>query len=164
MYEIKSSRLLRKLMKDYFLGFEQAGKIAWCTSVGPAELLRSFGFEVYFPENHGALLGATRQTGDFIPSTVNLGYAGDICSYLTGDIGAYLNKRTPLQDHYGMKGIPGPDLIVYNTNQCREVQEWFNFFANEFKCPAIGIFPPRHLDEVTRAERCGETHMEAWRA
>ena len=152
MYEIKSTHLLRKLMKEYFISFDHAKKIAWCTSVGPAELLRSFGFEVYFPENHGALLGATRQAGDFIPSTVNLGYAGDICSYLTSDIGAYINKRTPLQDHYGMKGIPKPDLIVYNTNQCREVQEWFNFFANEFKCPAIGIFPPRHVDEVTEAQ------------
>ena len=68
MYEIKSTRGLRKLMKDYFLGFEQARKIAWCTSVGPAELLRSFGFEVYFPENHGALMGATRQAGDYISS------------------------------------------------------------------------------------------------
>jgi len=152
MYEIKSTHLLRKLMKDYFTGFEHAGKIAWCTSVGPAELLRSFGFEVYFPENHGALLGATRQAGDYIPTTVNLGYSGDICSYLTSDIGAYLNKRTPLQGHYGMKEIPKPDLIVYNTNQCREVQDWFNFFAKEFQCPAVGIFPPRHIDEITDAQ------------
>lgn len=152
MYEIRSTQLLRKLMKDYFTGFEKAGKIAWCTSVGPAELLRSFGFEVYFPENHGALLGASRQGGDYIPATVNLGYSGDICSYLTSDIGAYLNKRTPLQDHYGMKGIPKPDLIVYNTNQCREVQDWFNYYAKEFECPIIGIFPPRHIEEITGAE------------
>ncbi len=117
MYEIKSTQLLRKVMKEYFIGFTAAKKIAWCTSVGPAELLRSFGFEVYFPENHGALLGATRQAGDYIPSTVNLGYSGDICSYLTSDIGAYLNKRSPLKDHHGMDGIPKPDLIVYNTNQ-----------------------------------------------
>lgn len=149
MYEIKSTNLLRKLMKEYFTGLEHAGKIAWCTSVGPAELLRAFGFEVYFPENHGALLGATRQAGDYIPTTINLGYSGDICSYLTSDIGAYLCHRTPLQDHYGMKGIPKPDLIVYNTNQCREVQDWFNFYAKEFQCPAIGIFPPRYVDELT---------------
>ena len=152
MYEIKATQLLRKLMKNYFMSFKNPAKIAWCTSAGPAELLRSFGFEVYFPENHGALLGATRQAGDYIPSTVNLGYSGDICSYLTSDIGAYLNKRTPLQDHYGLTGIPKPDLIVYNTNQCREVQDWFNYFAKEFQSPAIGIFPPRHVDEVTAIE------------
>lgn len=152
MYEIKSSDLLRKVMKDYFAGFKEAKKIAWCTSVGPAELLRSFGFEVYFPENHGALLGATRQAGDFIPATVNLGYSGDICSYLTSDIGAYIHKKSPLQKHYGLDGIPKPDLIVYNTNQCREVQDWFTYFGKEYNCPTIGIFPPRHVDEVTEAE------------
>ncbi|CAN5197875.1 2-hydroxyacyl-CoA dehydratase family protein [soil metagenome] len=139
-------------MKSYFEGFRSARKIAWCTSVGPAELLRSFGFEVYFPENHGALLGATRKAGDYIPSAINLGYSGDICSYLTSDIGAFINRKTPLKDHYGLEGIPTPDLIVFNTNQCREVQDWFNYFGDHFKCPILGIFPPRHLDEITEEE------------
>ncbi|MBK8920951.1 MAG: 2-hydroxyacyl-CoA dehydratase [Saprospirales bacterium] len=152
MYEIQTTRLLRKVMKDYFAGFRQADKVAWCTSVGPAELLRSFGFEVYFPENHGALLGATRQAGEYIPATVNLGYSGDICSYLTSDIGAFLHQKSPLQTHYGLEGIPQPDLIVYNTNQCREVQDWFNYYAKAFNCPIIGIFPPRHVEEVTDSE------------
>lgn len=152
MYELKTTLFLRDVMRNYFQGFEKADKIAWCTSVGPAELLRSFGFEVYFPENHGALMGATRKAGDFIPAAVNLGYSGDICSYLTGDIGAYLTGKTPLTDHYGLKGIPKPDLIVFNTNQCREVQDWFTFFANEFNCPAYGIYPPRHIDEITDEE------------
>lgn len=144
-------------MGSYFGRFSEyekdpGKKIAWCTSVGPAELLRSFGFEVYFPENHGALLGATRQAGDYIPASVKRGYAGDICSYLTSDIGAYLNGQTPLQKHYGLDHIPRPDLVVYNTNQCREVQEWFSFFAREFDCPLAGIHPPRHLHQVTRED------------
>ncbi|MCB0483330.1 MAG: 2-hydroxyacyl-CoA dehydratase, partial [Flavobacteriales bacterium] len=45
-----------------------------------------------------------------------------------------------------------PDIIAYNTNQCREVEDWFTFFADEFKCPIVGIQPPRHLDEVTDDE------------
>ena len=57
-----------------------------------------------------------------------------------------------MQSHYGMKGIPKPDLIVYNTNQCREVEDWFNFFARQFNCPIAGIHPPRYLNEVTKAE------------
>ncbi len=153
MYEIKSTATLKKVMKDYFLTLENSGrKIAWCTSVGPAELLRSFGFEVYFPENHGALLGASRLSTDCIPSAIKAGYSGHVCSYTTSDIGAYLNHSTPLQKQYGMKGIPKPDLIVYNTNQCREVQDWFNFFSNEFKCPVAGIHSPRHMDEVSTEE------------
>jgi len=136
-------------MKGYFTGIKNP--VAWCTSVGPAELLRSFGFEVYFPENHGALLGATRSAGDFIPTAVKMGYSGDICSYLTSDIGAHACKDTPLKKQYGLAEIPKPDLIVYNTNQCREVQDWFTYFSGKYKCPVIGIMPPRHLDTVTEA-------------
>lgn len=140
-------------MGDYFRSLENTDrKIAWCTSVGPAELLRSFGFEVYFPENHGALLGATRTATDLIPEAGKKGFSNHICSYTTSDIGSFLTGRTPLQAHYGMAGIPKPDLIVYNTNQCREVEDWFNFYADYFKCPIAGIHPPRYLNEVTKAE------------
>ncbi|MCC7301310.1 MAG: 2-hydroxyacyl-CoA dehydratase [Bacteroidia bacterium] len=152
MYEIKSTVNLKKVMKDYFTDFLKPGKVAWCTSVGPAELLRSFGFKVYFPENHGALLGATRLAGEYIPETVSMGYAGDICSYLTSDIGAYLKGETPLTKHYGLPSIPKPDLIVYNTNQCREVQDWFNYYGTRFNCPSVGIFPPRHISAITQSE------------
>lgn len=153
MYKIASTDILKQVMGNYFRSLESGEKkIAWCTSVGPAELLRSFGFEVYFPENHGALLGATRSAMDYIPEAVKRGYSGHVCSYTTADIGSYLKQETPLQKHYGLKGIPKPDIIAYNTNQCREVQDWFNFFAQEFSCPIVGIQPPRHIDQVTQEE------------
>ena len=150
MYKIQTSKLLKEIMGNYFQGMKDTTKkMAWCTSVGPAELLRSFGFEVHFPENHGALLGSTRTAGDYIPESSRLGYSNDICSYLTADIGSYLKKQTPLTDHYGLSGPPRPDIIVYSTNQCREVQDWFTFFGKEFDVPVLGITPPRHLDEIT---------------
>lgn len=152
-YEINTTKLLKEIIRDYYLGIDNVEvKIAWCTSVGPAELLRSFGFEVYFPENHGALLGASRTAGDFIPAATKLGYSSDICSYLTSDIGAYQSKTTPLLKQYGLRSIPKPDLIVYCTNQCREVQDWFTYFGKEYNCPVIGVKPPRHLNEVSKAD------------
>ena len=150
MYKLQSTKLLKETMQEYFAEFNNGHKIAWCSSAGPSEILRSFGFKVYFPENHGALLGATRTAGDFIPAATKLGYSSDICSYLTADIGSYLNKSSPLLTHYGLKEIPKPDLIVYNTNQCREIQDWFSFYGNEFDCPVLGIEPPRYLNEVTK--------------
>ena len=152
MYKIKTTQLLREVMQNYFLNFSRSPKVAWCTSVGPAELLRSFGFEVYFPENHGALLGTTRKAVDYIPAAVKCGYSGHICSYTTSDIGAFLSDETPLRTHYGLEKIPKPDLIVYNTNQCREVEDWFTFFSKQFNCPIAGIHPPRYLDDVGKAE------------
>jgi len=86
--EIKATGEMNRVMAKYFYELDNAAKtgekkIAWCTSVGPAELLLSMGFLVYYPENHGALLGATRMATDMIPHANALGYSPDICSYLT---------------------------------------------------------------------------------
>ena len=157
MKEFQSSKLLKKIMADHFLEMDRAvnegnPKIAWCTSVGPAELLRGMGFLVYFPENHGAMLGASRMATDLIPSTNALGYSPDICSYLTCDIGSYLKKTTPLQKAYGIKAVPKPDVLVFNTNQCRDVKDWFAWYAREMKVPLIGIHSYRNIGTITNYE------------
>lgn len=150
---IEATKHMKKIMADHFLELDAASKskeqkVAWCTSVGPAELLRSFGFKVYFPENHGAMLGATRTAMEYIPSANAVGYSPDICSYLTSDVGAYLNKKTPLFDAYKIEAVPKPDVLAYNTNQCRDVQEWFNYYGAEFNVPSIGIEPPKYMAEL----------------
>jgi len=157
--KIKSTGQMHKIMGEYFAELKEASekgspKIAWCTSVGPAELLRAFGFLVYFPENHGALLGATRMATDLIPAANALGYSPDICSYLTSDVGSYIKKSTPLTKAFGMETVPRPDVLVYNTNQCRDVKDWFEFYQREFDVPVVGIDTPRGIGELT------DTHLD----
>jgi benzoyl-CoA reductase/2-hydroxyglutaryl-CoA dehydratase subunit BcrC/BadD/HgdB len=147
--EIKSTKPLRDLMAKHFLEIDEAvqtknKKVAWCTSVGPAELAIAMGFLVYYPENHGAMLGSTRPATDCIPFAVANGYSPEICSYLTSDIGAYLKGETPLTKAYGIKSIPKPDVLLYNTNQCRDVYDWFSFYSREWKVPLLGINTPRN--------------------
>jgi benzoyl-CoA reductase/2-hydroxyglutaryl-CoA dehydratase subunit BcrC/BadD/HgdB len=147
---LKTQSLLKDLLSDYYLKLEKRqSPIAWCTSVGPAELLRSFGYEVYFPENHGALIGARRQGAKYIPMASAAGFSPDICSYLTSDVGAFLSHETPL-DIYGMTEIPKPDVLVYNTCQCREVKEWFSYYAEQFNAPIIGINTPRDIVQMNQ--------------
>jgi len=110
--------------------------------------LRSFGYQVYFPENHGALIGARRLGADYIPEAVRQGFSPDICSYLTADIGAFLIGETPL-GRYGLDEVPRPEVLVYNTSQCREVKEWLSFYANRFDVPLLGIETPRDIDATT---------------
>jgi benzoyl-CoA reductase/2-hydroxyglutaryl-CoA dehydratase subunit BcrC/BadD/HgdB len=156
--KIQATGMMRRLMAAHFQELDAAAnstdpdrpKIAWCTSVGPAELLRSFGFLVYFPENHGAVLGSSRAAAELIPSANAQGYSPDICSYLTSDVGSYLKKQTPLMQAFGMKGVPQADVLVYNTNQCRDVQDWFAFYQREWDVPLIGIDTQRGLNHVTR--------------
>ena len=152
--EIDAQKRLRSLMRDYFLDLDAAAKdrsrrVAWCTSVGPCEILTALGFAVHFPENHGALIGTRRLAHQLIPRAVGIGYCAETCSYMTGDIGSALAGQSPLKDTFGIDGPPTPDLLVYNTNQCREVQEWFNFFGRLRDAPVMGVRPPLHLGEIT---------------
>ena len=153
--KIQATGQMRKIMADYFYELDAAAKddsqkVAWCTSVGPAELLLSLGFRVYYPENHGAMLGATRMATNCIPAANAIGYSPDICSYLTSDVGAYLRKETPLTRAYeGIEGLPRPDVLVFNTNQCRDVQDWLSWYSRELQIPIIGISTHRNIGRIT---------------
>ncbi|MDO9230147.1 MAG: 2-hydroxyacyl-CoA dehydratase family protein [Syntrophales bacterium] len=149
----RSTGKLKQLMAGHFHELADASmtgarKIAWCTSVGPAELLRGMGFLVYFPENHAAMLGATRMATELIPHANAIGYSPDICSYLTSDIGSFLRKKTPLTAAYQIASVPRPDVLVFNTNQCRDVKDWFAWYAREFQAPLLGIHTHRELGEI----------------
>ncbi len=160
--EVRAKRLktasdIAKFMADYYYELDEASKsgkqkIAWCTSVGPAEILRGMGFLPYFPETHAALIGTRKLAADYIPSANALGYSPDICSYLTADIGAYVAGATPLSKAFpGIERIPGADVFVYNTNQCRDVQDWFSWYAKKFKAPLLGVETHRNIEQVTPA-------------
>jgi benzoyl-CoA reductase/2-hydroxyglutaryl-CoA dehydratase subunit BcrC/BadD/HgdB len=153
---IEAARAMQEFMADYYLELDHASrtgekKVAWCSSVGPAEILRALGFLIYFPETHSAMLGATRTATDHIPHANALGYSPEICSYLTADIGAYRQGFTPLTRAYGIESIPKPDVLVYNTNQCRDVQDWFAWYAQEFDAPLVGVHTHRGVGEVTES-------------
>ena len=153
--KIEAAADMNRLMADYYHELDHASKtgdkkVAWCSSVGPAEILTAMGFLVYFPENHSAMLGAARMATEFIPHANALGYSPDICSYLTADVGAFLQGITPLKG-LGLESVPKPDVLVYNTNQCRAVQDWFAWFAREFDAPLVGIQSYRGVDEVSDA-------------
>ena len=150
-----SSARMREMMAGYFRDLNRAAlegspKIAWCSSVGPAELLLSLGYAVFYPENHAAMLGATREARKTIPVANAAGYSPDVCSYLTSDIGAYLQRETPLSKVYPeIVTVPRPDVLVYNNVQCRDVQEWFSWYGREFAVPVLGVATPRNIAAIT---------------
>jgi len=150
--KIAAAGRMKGLMGQYYTDIMGEGsaerKTAWCTSVGPAELLLALGFDVYFPENHGAMLGATRMATDLIPSANARGYSPDICSYLTSDIGSFLEGKSPFQK-FGLPGPPKADVLVFNTNQCRDVKDWFQFYARQWDVPCIGVHTPRSIGGVS---------------
>ena len=156
MSELTSTTALRATMDAYYRSLADAAlrktaPVAWCTSVGPAELLRALGFAVHFPENHAAIMGAARTANRYLPLAHAQGYSQDICSYLTSDIGAYLAGESPLEA-YGLERAPAPDVLVFNTNQCRDVRDWFEWYGRELGVPVLGLHSPRAIDDVTESD------------
>lgn len=151
---LKTAADMGKFMAAHYYELDEAAKtgkqkIAWCSSVGPAELLRGMGFLVYYPENHSAVLGTSRMATELIPTANAMGYSPEICSYLTADIGAFVKDVTPLSRLFnGIERIPKPDVLVYNTNQCRDVQDWFSWYGRKFNAPVIGVQTHRSVGDI----------------
>jgi len=61
-----------------------------------------------------------------------------------------LKGVTPLTKSYAIKSVPKADVLVFNNNQCREIQDWFSFYARRWKIPIVGINSPRVLDKVKK--------------
>ncbi len=84
-FEFKAAKQLKDIMAQHFREIDEAvktknKKVAWCSSVGPAELALSFDFLVYYPENHAAILGSNRTASDYIPIANAYGCSSDMCS------------------------------------------------------------------------------------
>jgi benzoyl-CoA reductase/2-hydroxyglutaryl-CoA dehydratase subunit BcrC/BadD/HgdB len=87
---------------------------------------------------------------DLIPLANAHGFSPDVCSYLTSDIGSFLKNETPLQK-MGLSGAPKADVLVFNTNQCRDVKDWFQWYARQWNVPCVGIHTPRGTTDVDDA-------------
>ena len=68
----QAAKQLKGIMAKHFMELDEASrtknrKIAWCTSVGPAELALAFDFLVYYPENHTGIgkIGRDFAAADF---------------------------------------------------------------------------------------------------
>ena len=156
---LESTARLKETMAEYYLELGQAAAtksapVAWCTSTGPVEILRALGYKVHFPENHSSMMGAARTANDYMTRAHARGYSQDICSYLTADIGAFLAGETPFSV-FGIEDVPKPDVLVFNTNQCRDVRDWYEFFGRTWNVPVIGIESPHMIEAVT------EVHVDA---
>jgi len=154
---LDSAPRLKELIRDYHRDLQAAAsdpkrRIAWCSALGPCELIRALGITPYFPENHAALLGASRQAGRYISRAMSEGFSQFANSGMTCDIGAMLEGQSPLVSVYGIDGPPRPDVLVFSTNLGHRVVRWFEYYGKHYGVPVHGLHPPTALREVDRVE------------
>jgi len=154
---LRAARKLKKLLTAYYRDLQAASddprrQVAWCSGSGPAEILRAMDLVPYFPENHAALIGASRQTGRYIPRALQEGLSQFANSAMASDIGAMLVGDSPLVSVHGIDGPPLPDVLVYNTNYGHDLVRWFEYYGRHFSVPVLGLHPPAALHEVGPVE------------
>ncbi len=150
---LASAPKLKELIHDYYLDLDRAGRderrrVAWCTGLGPVELVRAMGYTPYFPENHAALIGAGRLASKYLRVASADGFSPFVATEMTCDIGAAIAGESPLATIHGMAGIPRPEVLVYSTNHGQYLLRWFEYYSHRFGVPAHGLHPPAGLDQL----------------
>ncbi len=150
---LESTRRLKELMHSYYRDLAAASAdrsrlVAACSALGPVEIVRALGIAPYFPENHAALIAATRQGGHAIARATVHGFSQFASSAMRADVGALLEGTSPLIAAHGIPGVPRPDVVVYSTNTGHQLLRWFEFYGSHYGVPVDGLHPPPALHEL----------------
>ena len=138
--KIKAAGRMKEIMTSYYIDAktaEQTGKkVAWITSGGPVEPLIAMDIIPVYPENHGAMIGASKMGVDLCLKAEEMGYSSDLCSYARSDIGCAPVNGGPIG------GLPKPDMLVCCNNICGTVLKWYEVQARYFNIPLFILDTP----------------------
>ena len=149
--KIKSAKKMKEIMTNYYLEALSAGqtgkKVAWITSGGPVEPLIVMDVIPVYPENHGAMIGASKMGVDLCEKAEAMGYSNDLCSYARADIACAVHGGGPIG------GLPKPDMLVCCNNICGTVLKWYEVQARYFNVPLFILDTPFCHTEFSQEAR-----------
>lgn len=161
---LEATRRLKELMRAYYRDAEAASDdpsrlVAACSGLAPVEIVRALDIVPYFPENHAALIAASRAAGPYIARASSEGFSQFASSAMRADVGALLEGSSPLVSVHGLKGPPRPDVVVYSTNTGHQLLRWFEFYGAHYGVPVLGLNPPPALHELERIDLDAAVHQ-----
>lgn len=149
--KIKSVKRMKEIMTDYYIraktAAERGEKVAWITSGGPVEPLIAMDVIPVYPENHGAMIGASKMGTQLCAAAEAMGYTGDLCSYALCDIACAPMNGGPIG------GLPRPDMLICCNNICGTVLKWYEIQARYFNVPLFILDTPFCHTEFSNAAR-----------
>jgi benzoyl-CoA reductase/2-hydroxyglutaryl-CoA dehydratase subunit BcrC/BadD/HgdB len=129
----KKTKKMKEIMQVYYSEAKSARltrrKVAWITSGGPVEPLIAMDIIPVYPENHGAMIGASKMGAGLCETAERMGYSNDLCSYARADIACATVDGGPIG------GLPKPDMLVCGNNICGTVLKWYEVQARYFNVP-----------------------------
>ncbi|MCF8054334.1 MAG: 2-hydroxyacyl-CoA dehydratase [Deltaproteobacteria bacterium] len=137
---LKKHRKMKDIMTVYYMEAKSARvarkKVAWITSGGPVEPLIAMDIMPVYPENHGAMIGASKMGAKFCEIAEEMSYSNDLCSYARADIACATVNGGPIG------GLPRPDMLVCCNNICGTVLKWYEAQARYFNVPLFILDTP----------------------
>jgi len=150
--KIKCVKKMKDIMTNYYIEAKTADqtgkKVAWITSGGPVEPLIAMDVIPVYPENHAAMIGASKMGEDLCEKAEDMGYPRDICSYARSDISCATINGGPIG------GLPKPDMLVCCNNICGTVLKWYEIQARYFDVPLFILDTPISHTEFTNEAHC----------
>jgi len=139
--KIKSDKKMRAIMTAYYMEAKTpkeitGKKIAWITSGGPVEPLHVMDVIPIYPENYGAMIGASKMGVELCEKSEQMGYSSDLCSYARADIACATVNGGPIG------GLPAPDMLICCNNICGTVLKWYEVQARYFNVPLFILDTP----------------------
>jgi benzoyl-CoA reductase/2-hydroxyglutaryl-CoA dehydratase subunit BcrC/BadD/HgdB len=138
--KIKCVQKMKAIMTNYYIdaktAADQGKQVAWITSGGPVEPLIAMDVIPVYPENHAAMIGASKMGVDLCLKSEEMGYAPDLCSYARADIACAPVDGGPIG------GLPRPDMLVCCNNICGTVLKWYEAQARFFEVPLFILDTP----------------------
>jgi benzoyl-CoA reductase/2-hydroxyglutaryl-CoA dehydratase subunit BcrC/BadD/HgdB len=140
MLALKKKKSMKEIMTVYYMEAKTAKlsgkKVAWITSGGPVEPLIAMDIIPVYPENHGAMIGASKMGVDLCEKAEEMGYSRDLCSYARSDISCATVNGGPIG------GLPKPDMLICCNNICGTVLKWYEIQARYYDVPLFILDTP----------------------
>ena len=149
---VSGRELQRRMVESYYHDLEGAGgpsrPVAYMLVGGNlTEIVRSFGYEVVYPEIVALNCAIKHQSLDNILHAESMGYGLDVCGYVKNDLGLQeLGGETP----FGR--IPPPDLLVCSFSGCYVYVKWWEALAEKYGCPLFMLDVPYLRDASPQPE------------
>ncbi len=132
----QAAKNLSLIMAEGYKNLHQrAAEGAFCIWIAinvPAEVFEGFENVVYaVPESHSAMCAGKGVGPAMCEKAERIGYSMDLCSYARIDIG----NATDGGEDSPTFGLPKPDLLVSNNNNCSLLAKWFDVHSREWGVP-----------------------------
>ena len=147
---------MKQLITNYYIEAKTTKEkpICWITSGGPVEFLIAMGVIPVYPENHGAMCGASKIAVGLAEVAESMGFSQDLCSYARLDIGGAATQNGAIPG-----GLPKPDFLLCCNNICGTVTKWYEELSRFwdvpmflFDTPFIHKSKPEHATEYVKQQ------------